>query len=371
MMRNKKNSQQWLLIFAGIILVIIFILIFGINAKKEDRVKIGLILTGKATDEGWNGMHFEGVDSACKKLGVDLLIKENVEEGTGECKEAINELVKKDVGMIILSSYAYPEEVKETIQAYPDVAFYGISAEYYADNLTSYFGRMYQARYLSGIVAGMKTASNRIGYVAAMPNSEVNRGINAFTLGVKSVNSDASVNVIWTNAWEAEEKEREAVHILIEDVGADVITYHQNKHYVAQEADEAGVYSIGYNAVADGLSQRYLTAAVWNWNELYYQIIREYLQGKSNTVKRHWFGIDTDVVNLADYSELVDEEIIQQVKLAEKKLSEGNKVFSGVIYDNTGVLRCDKEEAISDEILLGKMNWFVNGVIIHEGKEQQ
>lgn len=366
MMKKSKNSQQWLLVLAGCILVLIFVFIFGITAKKEEHVKIGVILTGKASDEGWNGMHYQGVNSACEKLGVEFVVKEDVEEGTGKCAQAIDELVKEDVGMIILTSYAYPTEVQDTIQKYPEVAFYGISAEYYADNMTSYFGRMYQARYLAGIVAGMKTQSNAIGYVAAMPNSEVNRGINAFALGVRSVNPSAVVNVIWTNEWEAPEKEKEAVHTLIEEMDADVVTYHQNQHYVAQEADAAGVFSIGYNAVAEGLSEKYLTAAIWDWNELYFQIIREHLQGKSNSVNRHWFGIDTGVVTLADCSQAVGEDVLQQIQKAEKELSEGNRVFSGMIYDNTGTLRCDEGESISDEILLKKMNWFVDGVVIHE-----
>lgn len=365
-MKNSKNKQQWLLILAAFILILIFIFIFGINKKKEDTVKIGLILTGMSTDEGWNGMHYQGVSSACESLGVELIVKENVSEGTGRCAQAIDELVKEDVGMIILSSYAYPTEVQDTIQKYPEVSFYGISAEYYADNMTSYFGRMYQARYLAGIVAGMKTESNEIGYVAAMPNSEVNRGINAFTIGVKSVNPNATVNVIWTNEWEAPEEEKKAVNTLIDEYGVDVITYHQNQHYVAEEADMAGVFSIGYNAVADGLSNKYLTAAVWDWNTLYYQIIREYLQGKANSVRRHWYGIDTGVVALSECSELVDESILKEIEQAKKELSEGNRVFSGVIYDNTGVLQCDEGESISDEILLEKMDWFVDGVVIHE-----
>lgn len=366
MMKTDKNRLFGLLIPTGMILVVIFAVIFGINAKKEDDIKIGLILTGKTSDEGWNGAHYQGVRTACERLGVKLVVKEDVAEGTGRCAEAIDELVKEDVGMIILSSYAYPTEVKSTIQKYPEVSFYGISAEYYAENMTSYFGRMYQARYLAGIVAGMKTESNSIGYVAAMPNSEVNRGINAFTLGVRSVNPEATVHVVWTNEWESAEKEKKAVKRLIKEAGADLVTYHQNQHYVAQEADAAGVYSIGYNAVAGGLSEKYLTAAVWNWNELYYQILREHLQGKSNSVKRHWFAIQTGVVDLAEYSVLVEEEVKKQVEKTEKELAGGNEVFSGVIYDNEGTLRCDEGESISDEILLGKMNWFVDGVMLHE-----
>ncbi len=364
-MNDVKNKRYILLIAAAILLMIIIVLIFTINLKKEEKVKIGLILTGSIADEGWNGMHYQGVSSACEELGAELIVKENVAEGSGQCEVAIDELVKEDVGMIILSSYAYPTEVQETIRNYPQISFYGISAEYSAENMTSYFGRMYQARYLAGIVAGMKTENNRIGYVAAMPNCEVNRGINAFALGVKSVNPDATVHVVWTNEWECEEKEAEAVDILINEVGADVLTYHQNQHYVAQKADEAGVYSIGYNAVAQGLSEKYLAAAVWDWNVLYYQIIREYLLGKGNSVERYWFGLDTGVVTLTECSELVDDGILQEIASAKQEIASGKQIFSGVIYDNNGILQCDEGESISDEILLKKMDWFLDGVVVY------
>ena len=165
MMKSSKNKSFWLLILAGILLIVIIIFIFTINVKKESSIKIGLILTGEISDDGWNGRHYQGVSTACEKLGVELIVKENVPEGMDRCAEAVDELVREKAEMIILSSYAYPTQMQETIEKYPEISFYGISSEYYADNMTSYFGRMYQARYLAGIVAGMKTEGNRIGYV--------------------------------------------------------------------------------------------------------------------------------------------------------------------------------------------------------------
>lgn len=366
MKKDKKMRQKILLVLAAVILFIIIAFILLIGYQKEAKPKVGLIITGSIEENGWNGAHYQGVRYACEQLGAELLIKEDILEGTGDCKEAVHELASDGVGMIILSSYAYPEEVKEVVAMYPDIAFYGISAEYYAENMTSYFGRIYQARYLAGIVAGMKTENNMVGYVAAMPNIEVNRGINAFTLGVQKANPEAIVNVIWTETWDDAERETVAAKKLIDEIGVDVITYHQNRNYVAEVADEAGIYSIGYNEATEGLSENYLTAAVWNWNELYYQIMREYMQGKANSVKRHWFGIDTDVVALSDYSKLVDEDIRTLVTNSKNELYAGKDVFSGVIYDNIGQLRCNEGESISDEVLLEKMDWYVDGVVIYE-----
>ncbi len=364
---DKHRLRQGILILSAVaVLVAVIIIIAMSDYKAKESFKVGLIITGKTTDSGWNGAHYNGVVDACGKLGTVLTVKENVTEGDGSCADAIHELVKEGAKMIILSSYSYPAEAKDVIDSYPDIAFYGISSEYTSANLTSYFGRMYQARYLAGIIAGMQTKSGSVGYVAAMSNSEVNRGINAFALGVRSVNPAATVYVSWTGSWDDSEKETAAANRLIADKGADVVTYHQNQHYTAQAADKAGVYSIGYNQTAEGLSDKYLTAAVWDWASLYYQIIREYVQGQPNSVERHWFGIESGAVGLSELSPLVSDDAKQAVEAAKSKLGSIDDVFSGIIYDSNGGLRCGEEEFLSDETLLSNMNWFVEGVEIYE-----
>ena len=126
------------------------------------------------------------------------------------------------------------------------------------------------------------------------------------------------------------------------------------------------MYSIGYNEAVSGLSDKYLTAAVWDWNTLYYEIVREFMQGRANAVKRHWFGLDTGVIKLAGLSPQVSRDAEQAVREAEQELMAGKAVFSGKIYDNAGNLRCDTGENISDAILLEKMDWYVDGVIVYE-----
>ena len=365
-MKNKSVYRRVLQLVMLALVAIIIGLIVMTGTGKNTSPKVGLVITGKADDEGWNGMHYRGVSQACEKLGAELLVAEDTPEEYEGCADAIHKLAKEGATMIILSSYGYPMLVQDVIEGYPDIAFYGSSAEYVADNYTSYFGRMYQARYLAGIVAGMQTKSNSIGYVAAMSNTEVNRGINAFTLGVQSVNPDAVVNVIWTGAWDDEQTEKKSAETLIEQAGADVLTYHQNRHYVAQAADKAGVYSIGYNTVEKGLSDNYLTAAVWDWQALYFQIVREFVQGKANTVKQHWFGMDTGVVKLSECSKSVTEETRRHVESVKQEILGGKNIFSGKIYDNSGELRCDEGEIISDGLLLEKMDWFVEGVRLYE-----
>ncbi|MBE5963855.1 MAG: BMP family ABC transporter substrate-binding protein [Lachnospira sp.] len=363
---NDKKFQRLLIILGILVAVIIAVIIVTFGYKKDTKTKIGLIITGSIDDDGWNGVHYEGVKNACKDLDAKLLVKENVKEDKESCEKAINDLIKEGATMIILSSYEYPKLAKDAVQKNPDIAFYGISAEVYTKNMTSYFGRMYQARYLAGVLAGLKTENGNVGYVAAMPNVEVNRGINAFTLGVKSVNPDASVNVIWTGTWDDKDKEIKATKDLVNNKNVDVITCHQNQQNVVNEADRLGIYSIGYNEETKGLSDKYLTASVWDWENLYNQIIREFMQGKGNTVQRHWFGIETGVIKLSPYSAKVTDAEKAQIEQIKAEMLAGKNVFSGIIYDTEGKMRCNEGESISDEILLGKLDWYVDGVVMYE-----
>jgi basic membrane protein A len=364
-MENKKKGNVLILLAFLIFLLILFSIHFA-GTGKDNSKKIGFILSGSRDEYGWNGMHYNGFKSSCEKLGVQMLIKENVKEFTGECEKAIRELVEEGATMIVLSSYGYSQEVYDLVQEYPEIVFYGNSSEYHSKNLTSYFARMYQARYLAGIVAGMKSQTNEIGYVAAMENNEVNRGINAFTLGVKRVNPDAKVHVIWTNTWDDEETETLAAKTLIEERSVDVLTYHQNQDYVAKEAERHGVYSIGYHVPLEEMSSKYLTSVVCNWSILYEEIIKQFLQGKANSIDNFWIGIDKDVVGLSEFSDEVTPQIVDEIEKAINEMHMGHDVFSGEIYDNKGQIHCEENEIIRDEVLLEQFNWFVEGVEIYE-----
>ncbi len=363
----KTEHRKYLLLF--VIIVIIFSLAVSFvlySGTKDEKVNIGLVMTGQTDEIGWNSLHYTGVSEACKELDVNLIVKEDIKENTGACKQAVKELADADVSMIILSSYNYPNEIEEEFEKYSDIVFYSISSETDAENCISYFGRLYQVRYLSGLIAGSVTETNNIGYVANTPNNEINRGINAFTLGVKAVNPKARVIVKWVGSWDDKQAETDAVNSLIEEYNIDLVTHHQNQNYVVEAAEKAGIYSIGNNGISGEYSEKYLTSVGWNWLELYKKIIREFIHDKSDKDVNHWFGIETGAVVLSELSEAVDEETRALVSSAEEKIKSGKDVFSGVIYDNNGNQQCDTEEIITDETLLNNMDWFVEGVEIYE-----
>ena len=366
MVKNRKYRNALLVVGVLILVSIIYILVHGGRNNHKQEVSIGFIMSGSCSESGWNGRHYQGIREACDELEVELLVKENIDEFSGECEQAVRDLVDEGAQMIFLSSYGYSEEVKDVVAQYPEINFYANSPDYYTENMSTYFARMYQARYLAGIVAGMQTKTNEIGYVAAMPNNEVNRGINAFALGVRSVNTDARVVVTWTGSWDDAQTETMKTQQLIEEVGVDVVTYHQNQANVAVAADQAGIQSIGYHEAVTGLSSGYLTAVVCDWERIYHEIIKEFLRGNGNVEIKYWMGIEKQAVDLTQYSELVSQETRQMVENARNQMLAGQDVFSEMIYDTEGNLRCSTSEIIADIVLWEQMDWYVEGVEFYE-----
>lgn len=349
-----------------IVFMIVYLVVVTFMKNSDKKQSVGIVLSGSINENGWNGMHYEGIKKACKKAGVELIVKENVKEFTGKCQQAVSELAEENADMIILSSYNYPAEIADVVSEYPDIAFYANSSENHYENMTSYFVRLYQARYLSGVLAGMKTETNKIGYVAAMPNNEVNRGISAFTLGARSVNPEAEVIVIWSDTWDDSKKEAECTEKLINECNVDLVTYHQNGTAVIDTAEKYGVSSIGYHQHYNNYSSNYLTSVVCNWDKVYSELIKKLLSGEANKVENMWIGIKEEAIGLSDFSEQVTEEEKQAVEKAKQQLISGKEIFSGLIYDIDGQMKCDDGETISDEELLENFDWYAMGVKFYE-----
>ena len=366
MTKISKYKTLWLVLSVIAGTMIVLLLVLPHTSQQTGTRSVGFVLPGLCSEEGWNGIHYAAMQEACEEQGVKLLVKENIPEQTGACEPAVKELADDGAEMIILNSYGYVEEMYEAVKDYPDVTFYGTSSEYHAENMTSYFVRMYQARYLAGIVAGMETENGKIGYVAAMPNNEVNRGISAFTLGVRSVNPEAEVIVAWSGAWDDAEGEIKATNLLVEKEQVDVLTYHQNQDHVVAAADAAGIKTIGYHQYYEGYSENYLTAAVCDWKLLYKHLIQEFQKGEGNATPNYWLGMEEGIVGLSAYSSVVSNESILAVEAAQSEILAGKDVFSGIIYDNEGVIRCNENETISDEVLLEQFDWYVEGVRFYE-----
>lgn len=178
--------------------------------ENQESLRVGVIFANSMQDGGWNQQQYDAFQGLQQELGLQLFYRENVPELDLSIEPVVDELVqKKHVRVIFALSYGYGNALQRLAARYPDIRFFHITGIQQRENLATYFGRMYQARYLTGIVAGMQTKTNQIGYVAAYPFPEVIRDIDAFTLGVRSVNPAAIVHVRWTWSWDDEAKEKE------------------------------------------------------------------------------------------------------------------------------------------------------------------
>lgn len=357
-------------IIAGVILAVIIVGILLINgAEREtdvtkEKTKVGLILNDSCTDRTWGQSHYEGLQKSAEDLNLEILYQENVPENE-TCIGVMENMIAEGCRVIICDSLNYGDWELQVAQKHPEVYFLHAGGTQSAKNMASYFGRIYQMRYLSGIVAGLQTKTNEIGYVAAYPISEVNRGINAFTLGVRAVNEDAIVYVAWSDTWTENDWTEEATKKLLAEHDIDVLTMHTNSLRVLEIAEEKGIWSIGYHLDnADLFPDTFLTAPVWNWSSFYERAIMECLQEKF-VGKNYWEGVENGLVELAPLTDHVVEGAAKQVEEARKRMEEGTyDVFYGPIYDQNGVLRVEAGENMSDEALLNEFDWYVEGVVI-------
>ena len=328
---------------------------------EEKKIKTGFIYVGPVGDAGWTYAHDEGRKAMETLPFVEpSTYIESVPEGA-ESSRVINGLVRKGHNLIFTTSFGYMDATLDVARRNKDVVFMHCSGYKTAENVGNYFGRMYEPRYLSGIVAGKMTKANVIGYVAAFPIPEVIRGINAFTLGVQSVNPQAEVRVVWTQTWFDPGIERDAADSLL-DVGADVLAMHQDAPATLQAAEARGAFVIGYNSdMREFAPNAFLTAPVWNWGPLYSKIAQEVKDGTWKT-SSIWWGLKENLVELAPINAKVPADV--QALVAEKTASikAGSlHPFTGPITDQDGKVQIAAGATPDDGHLLG-MNYFVKGV---------
>jgi basic membrane protein A len=328
-----------------------------------EEINPGYIYVGPVGDGGWSYMQDVGrneVDAAFP--GLKSTAVESVSEGPAAVA-VMERLIRQNNSKLIFGgSFGHMDAVVEVAGNHPDVVFMHASGYKRADNLGTIFGRMYEPRFLSGMVAGKLTKSNNIGYVAAHPIPEVIRMINAFTLGVRKVNPEANVRVIWLFSWYDPSKEREAAAALV-DAGCDVLAMHADTGAVAHAAEEAGVYVIGYNTdMTHFAPTMHLTSPIWNWERFFTPIVQQVADGtwQSGDI---WWGLKEGAVDLAPFGPAVPEDVRKLVNDEKERIISGEQqIFTGPLKDQAGDVIVPAGETMLDADIWS-MGWFVEGVI--------
>jgi basic membrane protein A len=318
------------------------------------------VYIGAINDEGYTQAHDKG-RRAVEALGVETAYIENV-VANADCEKAIRDLIDQGCNLIYTTSFGFMDWTIKVAKEFPNVKFAHCSGYQTAPNVSTYFGKIYQARYLSGIAAGRKSATGTIGYVAAFPIPEVIRGINAFALGVQSVNPNATVEVIWTNTWFDPAVEKQAALELL-NKGCDVIAQHQDTTSPQLAAQEKGAFTVGYNVATPNAAPRaYLTSPVFHWEVFYVDDVKSALNGTWKS-RAYWEGLSSGMVSLDTLTPLNDSATADMIHEAANEIVSGVfDPFMGPLFDQNNVERVADGARMSDTEIWN-MGWFVQGVI--------
>ncbi len=265
------------------LLVIASFLVIGFSgvamAQERDKLKAGFIYVGPVEDYGYSKAHDVGREHVEEVFPwLETFYVENV--APSDVESTIDQFVNnRDADVIFTTSFGHMDPTISAAEKYEDTIFFHCSGYKRSDNVGTYFSGLYQTYYLSGLMAGALTETDKLGYVAAFPTPEVKRHINAFAVGIDEVNPDATLQVRWLNAWVDPSGAKEATQALIEE-GADGFAYTEDSPAVLQTAEENGAFSFAhYNPMYRFAEEAAVSGQVSKWGAIYQDILYKVYYG--------------------------------------------------------------------------------------------
>ena len=339
-------------------------------ANAADKVKVGFVYLTTPGDHGWTYAHEVARQDVEKHFGdkVETTFVENVPEGPDSAR-VIRELAKQGNDIIFTTSFGYMDHTIKVAKEFPNVKFEHITGYKRSPNVATGNIRFYEGRYVQGVVAGLMTKSNKIGYLASFPIPEVIQGINAFGIGLRSVNPKAEVSVIWVNSWYDPVKEADAAKVHIAE-GADILAQHTDSPAMLQTAQKAGVHGFGQSSDMKAFAPKaQLFSAVNNWGPYYIQKIQQLMDGTWSTgdgpdhwAGNTWLGMSDDYLVLSPFENMPADVAKAAEKAAADVKSGKIKIFTGPIKDNAGKLRVPAGKTLNDGELFQTLDYYVDGI---------
>ncbi len=327
-------------------------------------LKAAFVYVAPLTDAGWVRQHDQGrlaVEAALPGQ-VKTTFVENVAEGP-DAERVIRDLARQGHQIIFTPSFGYMEPTLKVAREFPNVKFESVTGYKTAPNVATSNARYYEGRYLAGIAAGRM--ATQAGYVAGFPIPEVIQGINAFTLGMRSVNPAATVRVVFLGQWFNPPREREAAMTLMNQ-GAEVLAFHTGSNAVMVAAQERGRLAVAYHSDMRKVAPDAQVAAVTHlWGEHYTRRVKAVLDGswKSESV---WGGVKEGMIRVDAFGSKVPTQVQAEVQQRQAQMAAGQlAVFVGGktgLMDNEGQIAIAPGQALGDADIL-TMNWFTAGVI--------
>jgi basic membrane lipoprotein Med (substrate-binding protein (PBP1-ABC) superfamily) len=331
--------------------------------KLDSEPKVAMIIFAQKNDGGWSQSFDEARQRMEKSMGVSIPFVENVPENATAIRPPAELFIQKGYNIIIGSAFGYSDTFKELAAKYPQVAFLNGSGTTNAANLQAFYGRTYESHYLCGMAAGAASKTGKLGFVAANPFGVVNWTVNAFALGAQKVNPAATVNVIYTGAWNDPVKERAAAMALI-DQGAEVIGQHVDTPTPQIVAQERGKYGTGHHRdLRQFAPKATLCSSVWTWEKYLAPEIKKIAAGNWKPAPYGAFiPMSQGGTDIAGFGPAVPADKVKLIQAEREALLKGKQVYAGPLSDRDGKERVPAGGVLSDADLW-KMDWYVKGVI--------
>jgi simple sugar transport system substrate-binding protein len=322
-------------------------------ARADAPLKVGFVYLGPVGDFGWTYQHDVGRKAAQAALGSAVVTSyvENVPEAP-ECQAVFENLAASGHKLIFGTSFGYMNYMVKVAGQYPGIKFEHCTGYKNAPNLATYDIRFYQGRYVQGVIAGKMSKAGLAGYVGSVPVPEVVQGMDAFLLGMQSVNPKAKLKFIMIDSWYDPGKEGDAAKALI-DQGCDIITQHTDSPSPLQVCASRGIKGFGESTdMVSFAPTTELTANVNEWGGYYTQRIKDVIAG-TWTPSNTWGGFDTGMLKMAPFRNMpADVAAVATAKVAD--ITSGkNKIFTGPLTDQTGKVFLASGTTMDDGTLSG------------------
>jgi len=307
-----------------------------------DTVRLAFVHVGDTADRGYTYRQHRGTTDMMAELGISedqIQNFWNIAPGAA-ADTAIQEAIEWGADLIFATSFGHGPHMLEAAEENPDVRFFHATGNLAAGsglpNFHNYFGNMSQARYISGVAAGLRTETNVLGFVAAHPNAEVITGLTAFFMGAQSVNPDVTMYVMFMGVWNNPTLEAQLAQALI-DRGADVIGQHADSSAAQTTAEAAGVWSVGYNNDMIPMAPNaVLVSPMFDWSVYLTQAVRDVVEGRPVPAD-FLAGLDEGMVFLSDVNpNTIVAGTVEAMAEEEARIRGGWNVFTGPIYGADG-----------------------------------
>src|SRR5210317_261906 len=331
------------------------------SAFAAEPVKVGFIYVGPIGDHGWTYRHDIGRQQVEEHFGdqVETIYLESVSEGP-DTERAIRMMIQEGADIVFTTSFGFMDPTLRVAKENPNVYFEHATGFKRHDNMSTYGLRLYQARHVQGVIAGLMTKTNKICYVGAFPIPEVIREINTYYLGAKSVNPNVDIDIVWVNTWYDPGKEAQAADVMIAE-GCDMVAQHTDSPAPLQTAQKAGVLGFGQASNQYKFAPKaQLTATIDNWSPYYISKVQAVIDGTWKT--NDYFGhMNDDVVKMAPFTNMPSDVKAKAQKIKDDIRNGKYFAFTGPIKDNTGKIQLKAGE-IADDAHLNSMMYYVEGI---------